>query len=109
MHRIDFEKLKPGEILYKITDVGIIPCVIEDIDTSRYNAEITFKNGDRASLSQRTDTRSGGNKKTYFMTETEAKKHLEETEKIKEKKKKMYEYELELNKELGIEDILIKY
>ena len=109
MYRIDFKNLKIGKTLYKITDIGIVPCIIEDIDTSGYNAKITFKNGDTASLSQRIDTGSGGNKKTYFITEEEAKKYLEETEKIKMKKKKMYQYELELNKELGIDFFLIKY
>lgn len=109
MYRIDFKNLKKGEKLYKITDVGIIPCTIAEIDTSGYNAKITFQNGDTANLSQRTDTTSGGNKKIYFITEEEAKKHLEETEKMKIKKKKIFEYEQKLNEELGLETYLIKY
>lgn len=86
MHRIDFEKLKPGEILYKITDVGIIPCVIEDIDTAGYSAEITFKNGDRARLSQRTDT--WRKQKNIFYDRNRSKKAFGRNRKNKRKEEK---------------------
>lgn len=109
MYTINFENLKKGDILYKITDVGIIPCEIESVDTSGYNAEIEFKNGGIARLSQRTDTKSTGNKRIYFTTKEEAENFLEESEKNKIKKKKLYELELKLNEELNINTFLIKY
>lgn len=110
MNKINVNELKKGDILYKATDIGVIPNRIKDIDTeSGYNAKIIFENGIIEELTKRTDSRSTGNKKPYFLTQEEAERYIYNNEQNKIKKKKMFEYEKKINKELGIETFLIKY
>lgn len=107
MNKQEIEGIKIGDIIYKITDVGIIPCYISKIDNhSAYYTYITFTDGTRISVSP---SANGGNRKIYFTTKEEAENYLLNQEKLKQKKKKLYEYECKLNKELGIETFLIKY
>ena len=76
MNKINVNELKKGDILYKATDIGVIPNRIKDIDTeSGYNAKIIFENGIVEELTKRTDSRSTGNKKPYFLTQEEADKY----------------------------------
>ena len=103
MTKQEIETLKKGDIIYKITGIGILPCVILNIDNSGYYYKLYFEGGKKGEIPH------SGRSKTYFYTKSEAESYLHKLETDKIKKKKMYEYECELNKELGIETFLINY
>lgn len=105
MIKKDIENFKKGDVIYKITDFGILPNIISKINLDGYYGYITFENGYRISVSPTKNSKDT----LYFLTKEEAEKTLIDREKLKEKKKKLYEYECKINKELGIETFLIKY
>lgn len=101
MNYEEYENLKVGDIVYKITDVGILKLRV--VNTNGYG--IDLENSNNFHMSPKTV----GGSKSYFLTKEEAEKALQESKKNKVKKEKMFEYEQKLNKELGLETFLIKY
>lgn len=103
MNRSDYQILKTGDTIYKITDIGIIPCIIIDIDKSSYYWKIYLKDDNKVEVS------INGRNKTYYVTKEQAEEYLREVEANKIKKKKMFEYEQKLNEELHCNTFLIRY
>lgn len=99
----NFKNLKKGDIIYKITEVGIIPLTVKSLDDSHYYLRIYLENGATIDISPK------GNSKRYFFTKEEAENFIFQSETNKIKKKKLFEYEKKLNEELGLETFLIKY
>lgn len=100
MSREEFEKIKKGDFIYKITDVGILELEVINIDFDVY-----LTNGDRFFISPK--NKSGS--KTWFCKKEQAEEFMKLQEINKIKKQKLYELELQLNKEYNIDTFFIKY
>jgi hypothetical protein len=97
MDREEYKKLKIGDIVYKITDIGVVKLKIEK-KVGYYN---TLNNGTRMQI-------PCNKSKVFFTSKEDAEKKYNENIKIKEKKNKLYEYEKKLNEELGTKGYIIK-
>lgn len=101
MNYEEYENLKKGDVVYKLTDIGIIKLKVVNVD----GYGVDLENSNKFTVSPRTV----GGSRFYFLTEEQAEKELQKNIKNKEKKKKLFEYEKKLNEELGLETFLIKY
>jgi len=102
MNKQEFENLKVGDKIYKITELGVMELTVMKQTNRRY-LEFVLNDGKYFCIY--------GNKcsKTYYLTRAEAQAELDRLQKNKEKKRKLYEYECQLNAEMGLETFLIKY
>lgn len=96
----EYENLKIGDKIYKITSVGVIELQIKDRCGYKDNDYLL----DNGSIFKRFCKKS----KTYFKTREDAENKYNNDIKMKEKKIKLFEYEKKLNKELGIETFIIQ-
>lgn len=100
MNYEQYAKLKVGDYVYKITDVGIIKLkIVSDIGYG-----LKLENGYRLFVSHYNLSRC----KVYFPSEEEAKEYIRVQEANKLKKQKLYELEKELNKKYNLNTFLIK-
>lgn len=103
-----WEDLKEGDLIYKISDFGVVSFKIKRIEDGQGYRDTIWRKI-ILETGKQIIYREGSKTKNYFILKEEAEEAIEYKKKVAKKMQLMYEYESKINEEIGLNSFLIKY